>query len=219
MAPIHDTDVAEKRWSDEEWRQFELWEKIEIRLRQRRRIWVGLACLLFLILAAVPTVMERWPKWLGRRLSRQLAQELNQLRSQAILEGRAFRIQFLNDNGLAVRVERGERCGDESSSWSLVKELTIRSPEAGTLVQRFRFISASEGAALGIPQIHSEVCVDGVDRVPHGIDSMGGTLPSSQQMTGPSLLAIATSDDISQSREDRISVVVLTGSSLAVEFE
>ena len=164
MAPIHDTDVAEKRWSDEEWRQFELWEKIEVRLRRKRLIWVGLALLGFVVLSAIPTALERWPKWVSRRVSRQVAQEINRLRSQAILDSRAYRLTFGDSPGLTFQVESGDQCAGTSGNWQVVRTGAFLSSRVGrTIAPKFKILTPSEGEALGISVLKTQVCIEGVD--------------------------------------------------------
>ena len=34
MVPIYESDVAEERWSKSEWNHYELWEKVEQRVRR-----------------------------------------------------------------------------------------------------------------------------------------------------------------------------------------
>ena len=50
MVPIHDTDVAEERWSQAEWENYELWEKVELKLKRKKQLWILATFLVFLAL-------------------------------------------------------------------------------------------------------------------------------------------------------------------------
>ena len=67
MVPIHDTDLAQERWSQTEWEHYELWEKLEVKLSDVARPSgsAPLPFLLFFILSSVPILIEHWPKWIA----------------------------------------------------------------------------------------------------------------------------------------------------------
>lgn len=50
MVPIYDSDVAEERWSKAEWRNYELWEKLEQRQIRKKRLWIMATILVFLMI-------------------------------------------------------------------------------------------------------------------------------------------------------------------------
>jgi len=226
MAPIHDTDIAEKRWSDEEWRQFELWEKIETRIRRRRRLWIAMAMAGFLVLSSVPTAMDRWPKWVSRRVARQVAQEVNRLRSQAILDAKAYRLSFLDAPGLAFRVDSAESCDRFQTAAREEKSGFFLSSRFGRRISnQFKILTPSEGADLGIPVLRSEICFDGIDlmgRLEENSAAPGAVEPSKPDRPDDLksfAIAVAQTSESAKSRPDHLSVVVLTGPSFEVDFE
>jgi hypothetical protein len=83
MVPIHDTDLAQERWSQTEWEHYELWEKLEAKFRRRKAVWIGAAVLLFFVLSSVPILIEHWPKWIALGANRKLSEEINRLKAIA----------------------------------------------------------------------------------------------------------------------------------------
>src|SRR6185295_1415525 len=110
MAPIHESDIAAERWSKAEWSHYELWEKLELKLRRRKLIWISATVALFLALSAVPIVLDRKPKWTAMSISRRLAQLINGMKSEASLKHQAHRISFADDGSLAYEIARVSGC-------------------------------------------------------------------------------------------------------------
>ncbi len=108
MAPIYDTDVAEKRWQDRTWTDFELWEQIELRLRRRKRLWIGFTVITFLFLCSIPVFIERGPKWASFITARRLAQEIEAIQREANQTQNAHRLRI--QSGSEVVIERAESC-------------------------------------------------------------------------------------------------------------
>lgn len=213
MVPIHDTDVAEKRWSDAEWRQFELWEKTEIRLIRRRRRWIALTGVLFLILASFPTVMERWPKWAGLHAVRKIADEVNRLRRDAILDSKAYRLVLDSEPGLRYRVEKADSCAADTPAWSLVRQGAFMTSTLGkTLARQLRVLDSEAGRSIGVDRLVTRVCLDAAGLISESSSSGPGEV-------GSRGIAVMRQTDLEDSRMDRVSVVVLTGSSSDVDFE
>jgi hypothetical protein len=213
MVPIHDTDLAEKRWSDEEWRQFELWEKIEVRFKRRRRRWIGVVAILFLILASVPTVMARWPKWASLHAVRKVAEEVNQMRMDAIIQEASFRLTLDTAPGLGYRVERAERCNAPAQDWQIVRDGKVLTSSPGRLLARHLQVLAShEGESMGIPGLRTTVCVDGGGNA----DSLPADAAPEFRLTG---VAVIPARDFLAKNIERISVVSLTSRDDEVDFE
>ncbi|MGZ3698094.1 MAG: hypothetical protein ACXWPM_04620 [Bdellovibrionota bacterium] len=200
MVPIHDSDIAEERWSKTGWDRYELWEKIELRLRRNRRFWIGGAVLLFLAFSAIPVFMDRIPKWKAMSLSRQFAQEVSALKRQASMERAAFRIRVLPGSALALMVEKGRSCAD--SQFAPVRQIRLESSG------EFGVLTPNQGAALGIPGLVSSFCYDslsGSDAVLHG-----------EALVGFGLIPV---NDLTARRMDRISILLLKGPSAEISFD
>lgn len=107
----------------EDWGDYELWEKIEIRMRKRKRWIVAAAVLLFLILSAVPVVMDRQPRWQAYRVARGLTQILSGVKTRAAADAVAYRVTVAPDLSLVVEKATAEsvRCTQTGAGlWSAV---------------------------------------------------------------------------------------------------
>ena len=136
MVPFHDTDVEGERWSQAEWVNYELWEKVEIRKKRRKRLLLLAAAFIWFCLSAVPILTERWPRWIARSLIRHCAQQVNQVKLEAVIRKAPVRIRF---QGLAYTMEVVHSCQDAQG-------VEIRS---GTLSHhresQFRVLQAEDG--------------------------------------------------------------------------
>lgn len=162
MVPIHDTDVAEERWSQSSWRNFELWEKLEVRLRRQRGWMVVLAVVLFLIASAIPVIQDQWSAWRSTHQARHLAEWVLTLRTQASLRRQALRVWQQTD-GLHAEFRSG--C---DSGASVFETRAPWSPNASG-IQLFTW-----------PESASEWCLNPVGFAP------GADVPSVGFSIGPS---------------------------------
>jgi hypothetical protein len=207
MAPIYDTDLADSRYSQSEWNHYELWEKVEVRLRRRRRIWIGAAVAVYVALSSIPIFMERAPKWRSLALARRLGQEINSIKRAATVEQRAFRIRFKGEGSLDYRIESSPSCSSTQST--LVREgtLAMSAASSGQVI-----LGPIRGAELGVPGLAESFCYDylaGSESIVKNEPVMGFAVAPVRDLAGPA-------DD---SRLDRVSVVVLSGPSADVSFE
>lgn len=198
MVPFHESDVGTERWAKAEWEHVELWEKIEARLKRRRRAWIAGALVIFFILSAVPVWMDRQPKWQALKISTRLGLLLSQLKTQVAIDSGAVRVRLANE-GNRVTVEKGESCAASSFS-------PIPAPFELSL-DGFTFASADLAQKLDLPGLRTTFCFDAVQGVSDSADdnSRGvGILPSADLETG---------------RTDRMAVLFWRGASGEFSFE
>lgn len=203
MVPIHDTDVAETRWSQAEWNHYELWEKVEQRLRRRKWLWISATVALFLVLSAVPVVMLHWPKWVALTAASRLGREINHLKTMANVERAAFRLRFVNDGATGFVIEKAESCA--STQWTSVRQAALVSRRRAA---DFSLIPPSQGLELGIPGLVDSFCYDylsGSEAIVKGETVVG--------------FAVAPVVDLAARRLDRSSIVLLTGPSAEISFD
>jgi len=202
MAPIHDTDIAEKRWSEAEWKHYELWEKVEHRLKKRKWLWIGLTVVLFLVLSAVPILIDKWPKWMTATATRRLAQEINKVKRDANLHHEAFRLRFFEEN-LSFVVEKGPNC--TGTQWTQVRTGHLLDAKRAS---SFTHLSRSAGMDVGIPGLLDSFCYD----------YLAGSEPI---LRGESVVgfALAPVKDMTVRRMDRVSLLLLTGPSAEISFD
>ncbi len=201
MAPIHESDVDERRFQSSEWNTYEFWERVEARLLWKRRLWFLLSILAFLSIAAVPVIREGGPKWRAMVLRRHLAAEINRIKRDVASEGVAYTLVF-SAPSLIYKIYKSEKCNSKQIEYvrsgsidaSNQQELALLSPELGhkmgfvTLVDRFCYD----------PLLGSEEASQGKDHTGFGI------LPAK---------------DLTENRVDRLVFLVLSGPSAQISFE
>jgi len=203
MAPIHDTDIAEERWSRGGWENYELWEKVEVRLRRQKRLWILATAVMFLSLSAVPIVMDRWPKWTSRAMTRKLAQEINHIKWEAIADRAAYRLRFVGEGHLDFIVEKLAQCS--SPAGEIKRTGRLGSEETSNT---YSWVSAEQAKNFAIPGIVSEFCYDPLQGNYAFLN--GGAVVG---------FGIISVKDLSESRLDRLSVLLLSGPSAEISFD
>jgi hypothetical protein len=203
MAPIYDTDLADERFAKDEWNRYELWEKVEVRLRRRKRLWVGATCLVFLCLSSVPIVMDRLPKWRALAASRRLGQEINRIKREASREHAAFRIRFAGQGSLEYAVERASSCSDQSPRVERRGSLIMGSTASG-----FALLTPEQGSSLGVQGFSDSICYDYLA----GSDAILRDRP----LVG---FGIAPVNDLAEGRSDRLAILLASGPSAEISFE
>lgn len=209
MVPIYESDVApehKERWSEAEWKHYELWEKVELRLKRQRRLWILSTVFVFLLLSSVPIVLDQRPRWSAVSATRSLAQEINGLKRGAGLSGKAHRIRFIAPPALQYVVETAPSCG--SGQWAVTAERSL----AGS--GRLELITEEQGRSLGYGSLLSSICYDPLNGATWGI----GSNPSSARISAAGF-GVAPVNDLTNGRTDRISFLVLTGPSAETVFD
>lgn len=206
MVPIHDTDVAEERWSKGGWENYELWEKVELRLRRHKRFWIAGTVVVFLVLSAVPIVMDRWPKWASRTLARELALEINRIKKDASVTRAAYRLVFPKVESLQFTVYRVPSCMTPATSEKDV--VRVGNLSGGRWEGAFSLLSSTQGQALGIPGLIREFCYD---------PFLGSS--AERQIISTEGFGIISVKDLTENRIDRLTVLLLSGPSADISFD
>ncbi len=204
MCPIHDSDAAQERWSRDEWRTIELWEKLEQRLRKYKRYWVGATAVIFIILSAIPVVMDRFPRWRALRMARALAEEISGLKIMASTTRRAHKLTFVDSENLIYRIESSASCTDPPSEFKMVRAAALTSQNTKTPIVLINQVTAER---LHIPGVITSVCYDPAN----GLQE----LPNSEDLKG---FALTPVKDLTEERQDRFAIVLLKGPSAEISF-
>jgi hypothetical protein len=204
MVPIHDTDVAEERWSKGEWENYELWEQVEHRLKRKRRYWILGTGVVFLMVSSVPIILDRWPKWVTRTAVRRLAHEINQVKREASIHRTAYRLRIVDKGPLEFQVEKVTSCsqpneGEPIRSSSLLKD---------SLKTGYTWLMPSMGSSVGIPGLVREFCYDAY--------TGSGPVQSGEPVVGFGVVPVK---DLAEKRLDRLSVLLLSGPSGENSFD
>jgi hypothetical protein len=181
---------------EEEWRNFELYEKVRVREHRKRLILIILTTLIFFALCSVPVFEERMPKWRSLRAAQRISVEIEKLKSLAIQEKKPIRIRFL-ENGHFQMVALTQ-C-DSEAPLKIVREGTWPDAE-GTL----KVLSAEEAKNFSLKLANDQICFDPV----FGLDGVKTR----------KVLVIAPVKDLSESRLDRASYVILEGESAKISI-
>jgi len=206
MVPIHDTDLAEERWSKAEWENYELWERIELRLKRQKRLLIVATVILFLVLSSIPIIINQWPKWTTRSLSRQLAQLINQVKRESISSRAALRLRFLEEGKLDYVIEKLTSCSENSAaSGEKIAESTLGDPSKNGI---YTWVSAKVGMELQVPGLVSEFCYDSL--------SGNGAILQGKEVIGFGLIPVK---DLTEKKLSHLSLLLLTGSSAEISFE
>lgn len=203
MAPIYDSDIAEQRYSKAEWNHYELWEKVEVRIRRHKYLWIAGTAVVFIILSSIPIIVDQRPKWISLSATRQLAQELNWLKRDASLSRAAYRLRFAGDGKLTFVVEKAESCFSPSGT-AIREGALLPEQHAG----QFALMNRVQGEAAGVPGLTEAFCYD----------SLAGSEPAvrGEKASG---FAVIPSEDLTNRRFDRLSVLVISGPSAEPSFE
>jgi hypothetical protein len=202
MAPIHETDIAAERWSKAEWSHYELWEKLELKLRRRKLIWISATLLVFLALSSVPIIIDRAPKWTAMSVARHLAQVINGMKSEASLKHQPYRISFAADGNLDYRIERVKGCAAPDGP----ELIHTGSLDPGGSSGPFALLSPEQAKSFQIPGIVTSFCYD-----PYAGAAVDGVA-----LVG---FGILSAKDLTDRRSDRLSVLLIQGPSADLSFD
>jgi hypothetical protein len=213
MVPIYDSDIAEERWSEAEWSHYELWERVEQRIRKHNRIWIGATVVVFLLLSSVPIVIEQRPKWQSLSAVRRLGQEINQIKRESALSREAYRIRFEGGGSLSYVVEVGSHCSSGGGNQANSEVAPVFRPlRTGSLlksdVASFALLAREQGNQLNVPGLLESFCYDPL--------TGSSTSAGGESIAG---FAVAPVNDLATGRIDRLSVILLSGPSVDISFE
>jgi hypothetical protein len=181
---------------EEEWRNFELYEKIRVRDRRKRFWTITLTALVFLGLCSVPVIQNRLPKWQSLDAALELSLVLEHMKTRSIQEKRPVVLKFLEAG--KYKMEWVSDCNAKESP-SLEQEASW-SDRSGTL----KVLNAAELAQYSISLGTDEICFDPV----YGLNGVKSRL----------VVVIAPVKDLSEGRLDRASYVEFEGESAKISI-
>jgi hypothetical protein len=211
MVPFHDSDVAENRWKEGEWRQFELWERIEFRFR-RKRFWSALgAVILFLAILSIPIIQDRAPKWIAKTAMRKLAVRANQMKVDAAALGIPLQLRLQSsEQGLEYVIEKVDRCDliadspGKAQEWSRVA--VFSNDRHG---RKYVALTPENATQLGLERVTTALCYD-----PSA--EPGATTEASPPVYA---LGILTAKDLAEGRLERAAFLNFSGLSAEIDFD
>ncbi|HAR41579.1 MAG TPA: hypothetical protein DCS07_02940 [Bdellovibrionales bacterium] len=201
MVPIYDTDIAEERWSKSEWDHYELWEKLEHKIKLRQRLWILATLVLFFVLFSIPILSEQQPKRASLKAVNELAHQISGLKVAAALKHKAFRIRFSGDGTLRYQIEELPSCLAGVPEVAVTETKAIQASELSLLTPQ-------QGDSLGLSDLAQEFCYDPL--LGNSKESLSGA---------PVGFAIIPTQDLLEQRLDRISILQMKGSSAEISFD
>jgi hypothetical protein len=180
---------------DEEWRTFELYEKVRLREHRKRLLFFVTTLLVFLSLCAVPVVDERLPKWKSLSAARHLSIEIEKLKTLAIKTKKPAKLSFL-ENG-EYKVETLEHCEDAIGNIVSLTRWTSTSPE-----HALHALTPDEAKAFEVKLAVDQVCFDPVFGV--------------EQIKSKKVIINDPVKDLAEKRLDRASYIILQGDSAEI---
>jgi hypothetical protein len=181
---------------EDEWRNFELYEKIRVRERRQRFWTITLAAFLFLALCSVPVIQDRLPKWQSLDAALEISLELEHLKTRAIQEKRSAWLRFSGPG--EFRVDFVSDC--ESKADPVVEKVSRWKDREGSLKVLVREELSRHSIALGV----DEICFDPV----YGLSGVKSRI----------VLVIAPVKDLTEGRFERASYVELEGESAKISI-
>lgn len=205
MAPIYESDESKERWQSSEWHHYELWEKVEVKLKRVKKLWILATLTVFLFLSSLPVFFERRPKWEAVRATRRLGEEINRLKTEAGKSRLPHRIEFDDPKSLNYEVIEVEKCADPRGKSIRHGTLSASDPDSA---ESFVLLNRQAGEGFGIPGLVHSFCYDplqGSDAFRLGEPVVG--------------FAVIPAKDLATGRLNRMSILLLSGAHAEVSFE
>ena len=181
---------------EDEWRNFELYEKVRVRENRKRIILVSLGILTFLGLCSVPVFEERMPKWQSLSAASEISVILEKLKTLSIQEKKPVRLRFLEKGQFIIEVLA--QCNSETPL--RVAKQGAWSDSEGSL----KILDAAQAKSLSLKLAFDQVCFDPVS----GLDGV----------KSKRVLVVAPVKDLAQQRLDRASYIILEGESAKISI-
>ena len=98
---------------DRQYLEVELYEKIVVRERRRKAVFITLTFTIFLFLCGIPVYNERFPKWESLKAARKIAVEIEKLKTESLQLKKPLLLSILETGQL--RVEQVSHCSSASA--------------------------------------------------------------------------------------------------------
>lgn len=164
MTPLYDSDSAQERYEQAAWKNVELWEKTEARLRRKRQIWVLLSGLACLTIFSIPVIDKRLPKWRTLQYVRKAAEAVHRVERYSLVDRAPYQLRFLEAQGrltLNYVIERVPNCQEGANLTGEPRHETVKERDALSQTDRgYQLLRAEEARKWGYQGISDRFCFD-----------------------------------------------------------
>lgn len=164
MTPLYDSDSAQERYEQAAWKNVELWEKTEARLRRKRQIWVLLSGFACLAIFSIPVIENRLPKWRTLQYVRKAAEAVHRVERYSLVDRVPYQLRFMENQGrltLNYVIERVTNCQEGANLTGEPRNETVKERDALTQTDRgYQLLKAEEARKWGYQGISDRFCFD-----------------------------------------------------------
>jgi hypothetical protein len=186
---------------DRKYLEVELYEKVIVREKRRKWTLISIALALFLFLCGIPIYKERLPKWESLKAARQIAVEIEKLKTDSIQMKKPLQLHVLEGGRIEVRqVSNCETSNEELSNAENKHRDTTWSNANGEMA----IIDAVEAKKLNLNFAIQKICFDPID----------GMYTSKLKK----VFVIIPVKDLAESRLDRASYVEVESASARISI-
>ena len=139
---------------EQQWRTFELYEKIRVRERRKRFFLISFVLILFLGLCSVPVIQDRMPKWRSLRAAQHISIEIEKLKTLSIHEKKPVRLTFVAGGDLKIEIV--ETCAADA------KVIRSEQKKWESESEELKVLSVEEAKAFDVKLAVDQVCFDPV---------------------------------------------------------
>lgn len=167
--------------------------------KSRTLLKVGLFLSTMLSLFVISVVMQRYYKWKGLDHIRQLAQEVEWMKTKAILEKKIYRLNVWESEGIGFNIEEVASC---------------HQPEEGKIIRSKRLIRSEHWTWLTLSRSSNISFSQSFCYHP-----LTGTFPDLTQGIKKLAIGLIPKEDFEIGQWDRVSILYIDGKNAQVSFE
>lgn len=181
--------------------EVELYEKIIVRERRKKIILVVLAFAVFLFLSGIPVYQERFPKWDSLRAAKNIAVELEKLKTESLRLKKPLQFTVM-DNG-KIRIEQVSSCNPTAAGTRAV-EVVLQEKNWVHADSKVMLMKELDAKKMHLNMTTHQICFDPVS---------GVNAPKTKKV-----FVVVPVKDLAESRMDRASYVELETSSARISI-
>lgn len=181
--------------------EVELYEKIMVRERRRKAILISMAFILFLFLCGIPVYNERFPKWESLKAAREIAVEIESLKTESLHLKKPLQLSVL-ENG-QFKIEIVSHCKSSSSDEITAEQVPADKSWKDSSTE-VALLGEADAKKLNLNSTVREICFDPV---------YGMNFPKMKKV-----FVLVPVKDLAESRLDRASYIEVETTSARISI-